>query len=154
MKIIKQAFTLCVIVCFTFTSNAQNISARKPLLFNNSAVNFEAKTTELDKAFTADIGSSVQLNFANNFTLTQIAEKLQTTEAKLNELSKLHTNKTAQNVIYSLTISEAKRLLIYQNLSVKEIAYQLGFNDPFYFSNFFKKHTNLSPKVFKQNFTL
>lgn len=68
MKIIKQAFTLCVIVCFTFTSNAQNISARKPLLFNNSAVNFEAKTTELDKAFTADIGSSVQLNFANNFT--------------------------------------------------------------------------------------
>lgn len=68
MKIIKQAFTLCVIVCFTFTSNAQDISARKPLLFNNSAVNFEAKTTELDKAFTADIGSSVQLNFANNFT--------------------------------------------------------------------------------------
>lgn len=68
MKIIKQAFALCVIVCFTFTSNAQNISARKPLLFNNSAVNFEAKTTELDKAFTADIGSSVQLNFANNFT--------------------------------------------------------------------------------------
>ena len=96
----------------------------------------------------------VRTNFSNSFSLYQIAEKLQTTEAKLNELSKLHTNKTAQNIIYSLTISEAKRLLIYQNLSVKEIAYQLGFNDPFYFSNFFKKHTNTSPKVFKQNFTL
>jgi AraC family transcriptional regulator, transcriptional activator of pobA len=96
----------------------------------------------------------VRNNFANNFTLNQIAEKLQTTDAKLNELSKLHTNKTAQNVIYSLIISEAKRLLIYQNLSIKVIAYQLGFNDPFYFSNFFKKHTNTSPKVFKQNFSL
>ena len=68
MKIIKQAFALCVIVCFTFASNAQNVSSPKPLLFNNSAVSFQAKTAELDKAFNKDIGSSVQLNFANNFT--------------------------------------------------------------------------------------
>jgi AraC-like DNA-binding protein len=54
-------------------------------------------------------------------------------------------------VVYSLLISEAKRLLIYrEDLSVKEMAYQLGFNDPFYFSNFFKKHTGLSPKAYKE----
>jgi AraC-like DNA-binding protein len=75
---------------------------------------------------------------------------LGTTEAKLNEVSKLHTNKTAQNVIYSLIVSEAKRLLLYEKLSVKEIAYQLGFNDPFYFSNFFKKHTSRSPKDYQK----
>ncbi len=96
----------------------------------------------------------VRINFANDLTLTQIAEKLQTTEAKLNELSKLHTNKTAQNAIYSLVVSEAKRLLIYQNLSIKEIAYQLSFNDPFYFSNFFKKHTLISPKEYKKKFEI
>ncbi|WP_228409828.1 helix-turn-helix domain-containing protein [Chryseobacterium sp. T16E-39] len=73
-----------------------------------------------------------------------------TTESKLNEVSKLHTNKTAQNVIYSLIISEAKRLLLYEKLSIKEIAYQLGFNDPFYFSNFFKKHTQQSPKDYQK----
>lgn len=97
---------------------------------------------------------AVRTNFANDITLSQIAEKLQTTEAKLNELSKLHTNKTAQNVIYSLIISEAKRLLIYQNLSIKEIGYQLSFNDPFYFSNFFKKHTLVSPKEYKKKFNI
>lgn len=97
---------------------------------------------------------AVRTNFANDITLNQIAEKLQTTEAKLNELSKLHTNKTAQNVIYSLIISEAKRLLIYQNLSIKEIGYQLSFNDPFYFSNFFKKHTLVSPKEYKKKFNI
>ncbi len=74
---------------------------------------------------------------------------LGTTEAKLNEQLKLHTGKTAQNVVYGLVISEAKRLLIYQDLSIKEVAYELGFNDPFYFSNFFKKHTRQSPKAFK-----
>ncbi|ROI02758.1 MULTISPECIES: helix-turn-helix domain-containing protein [unclassified Chryseobacterium] len=94
---------------------------------------------------------SVRNNFSQNYPVSYFAGLLGTTEAKLNEISKLHTNKTAQNVIYSLTISEAKRLLLYEKLTVKEIAYQLGFNDPFYFSNFFKKHTLLSPKDYQKS---
>lgn len=93
---------------------------------------------------------SVRDNFAHNYQVSHFAGILGTTEAKLNEVSKLHTNKTAQNVIYSLTVSEAKRLLLYEKLTVKEIAYQLGFNDPFYFSNFFKKHTSQSPKDYQK----
>lgn len=97
---------------------------------------------------------TVRVNFSSNISLSKIADKLSTTEAKLNELSKLHTNKTAQNVMYSLIISEAKRLLIYQNLTIKEIAYQLGFTDPFYFSNFFKKHSGKSPKDYRKLFAV
>ncbi|KUG13322.1 transcriptional regulator [Elizabethkingia sp. HvH-WGS333] len=93
---------------------------------------------------------SVRNHFSENYPVSRFADLLGTTEAKLNEVSKLHTNKTAQNVIYSLIISEAKRLLLYEKLSVKEIAYQLGFNDPFYFSNFFKKHTSHSPKDYQK----
>ncbi|MDC8098997.1 AraC family transcriptional regulator [Chryseobacterium rhizosphaerae] len=93
---------------------------------------------------------SVRNHFADNYPVSRFAYLLGTTEAKLNEVSKLHTHKTAQNVIYSLVISEAKRLLLYEKLSVKEIAYQLGFNDPFYFSNFFKKHTSHSPKDYQK----
>lgn len=93
----------------------------------------------------------IRHNFRHNFTLAEIADKLETTEAKLNEQSRLHTGKTAQNVVYSLQISEAKRLLLYQPLTIKEIAFELGFNDPFYFSNFFKKHALLSPKAYKKN---
>ena len=96
----------------------------------------------------------VRANFDKNYTLSDIAGKLGTTEAKLNEQSKLHTGRTAQNVIYGLIASEAKRLLTYQNLTVKEVAYQLGFNDPFYFSNFFKKHTNQSPKSYQAKYAL
>ena len=96
----------------------------------------------------------VRANFEKNYTLSDIAGKLGTTEAKLNEQSKLHTGRTAQNVIYGLIASEAKRLLTYQNLTVKEVAYQLGFNDPFYFSNFFKKHTNQSPKSYQAKYAL
>ena len=93
----------------------------------------------------------VRHSFKDNFPLNHFADKLGTTETKLNELSRLHAGKSAQNVIYGLIISEAKRLLIYQSLTIKEVAFELGFNDPFYFSNFFKKHTQLSPKKYKSN---
>ncbi|MCD0468861.1 AraC family transcriptional regulator [Flavobacterium sp. JAS] len=93
---------------------------------------------------------AVLKNFQKNLSVNEIAVLIGTTESKLNELSKLHTNKTAQNVIFGLIISEAKRLFTYEKLSVKEVGYALGFNDPFYFSNFFKKHTNTSPKSYKE----
>ncbi|SNR45555.1 AraC family transcriptional regulator [Flavobacterium sp. ov086] len=97
---------------------------------------------------------AVLKNFEKNLSVNEIAVLIGTTESKLNELSKLHTNKTAQNVIFGLIVSEAKRLFTYEKLSVKEVGYTLGFNDPFYFSNFFKKHTNISPKSYKEKVVL
>lgn len=96
----------------------------------------------------------VRTNFGKNYQVVQFAKMLRTTELKINELAKVHTGKTAQNVIYSLVTSEAKRLLIYEYLSVKEVAYRLGFNDPSYFSNFFKKQTKLSPKLYRERFAI
>lgn len=97
---------------------------------------------------------TVRANFEHNYSLSQYAKILSTTETRLNEQAKLHAGKTAQNVIYGLIISEAKRLLTYEKLPVKEIAYKLGFNDPFYFSNFFKKHTLHSPKSYQSRHSL
>lgn len=94
----------------------------------------------------------VRANFENNFPLSRYARLLGTTRAKLNEQAKAHAGKTAQSVIYGLVISEAKRFLTYEHLSVKEVAYKLGFKDPFYFSNFFKKHTRLSPKSYQRKY--
>ncbi len=95
---------------------------------------------------------AVRDNFKHHYTVARFAKILGTTELKLNELAKLHAGKTAQLVIHGLVTSEAKRLLMYGDATVKEVAYQLGFNDPFYFSNFFKKQTRLSPKQYKESF--
>lgn len=93
---------------------------------------------------------AVRSNFEHNYAVTDFAKLIGTTEAKLNELSRLHAGKTAQAVIFGLVTAEAKRLLMYGDLTIKEVAYKLGFNDPFYFSNFFKKQTNFSPKGYKE----
>ena len=94
----------------------------------------------------------VRANFDHNITPKLVAKELNTTELKLNELSKKFAGKTAQNIIYGLIVSEAQRLLIYENISIKETAFRLGFKDQFYFSNFFKKQTKLSPKSYQKNF--
>lgn len=96
----------------------------------------------------------VRNNFESNLPLREIALRLQTTELKLNEQAKQHAGKTAQNVIYGLVISEAKRKLQYEDKSIKEIAFELGFNDPYYFSKFFKNHTDMSPTEFQKMLTL
>jgi len=116
---------------------------------NRSKINRGDEIYKPDALFLAFL-EAILKNFEKNLSVSDIATLIGTTESKLNELSKLHTNKTAQNVIFGLIVSEAKRLFTYEKLSVKEVAYALGFNDPFYFSNFFKKHTKISPKSYKK----
>jgi AraC family transcriptional regulator, transcriptional activator of pobA len=48
------------------------------------------------------------------------------------------------------TLLEAKRSLLYGNLSVSEVGYALGFADPAYFSRFFSRHSGVSPAAFRK----
>jgi AraC-like DNA-binding protein len=68
----------------------------------------------------------------------------------LNEISKSLSGITAGEHIRNRVILEAQRLLYNTDLTAKEIAYKLGFDDPHYFSRFFKKYTSQSPSEFKE----
>ena len=69
----------------------------------------------------------------------------------LNELSKRVTGITAGELIRNRVIEETKKLLYSSRMSGKEIAYELGFDDPAYFSRFFKKYTGTTLKEFRDN---
>lgn len=62
---------------------------------------------------------------------------------------KTKTGKSVNTWISEKTIAEAQALLARSSLSIKEISYQLAFNEPTHFSKFFKKHTGLTPKEFQ-----
>lgn len=47
-------------------------------------------------------------------------------------------------------VQAAKEKLLLSEMNIKEIAYNLGFTDEFYFSRFFKKHTGISPKEYRK----
>ncbi len=71
---------------------------------------------------------------------------------QLNEITKTAVGKTASAMIDEYILLEAKRLLLATPNQIKEIADQLGYEDPSYFIRFFKKHTGLSPDAFRKNF--
>ena len=57
---------------------------------------------------------------------------------------------TALEIIMDRLVLQAKRLLIYTDLSNKEIAFRLKYNDPSYFTRMFKGKTNKSPSTFRK----
>lgn len=67
----------------------------------------------------------------------------------LNVLTKKERNVTVKEMILQRVILEARREINYGKLSLKEIAFKLGFSDPAYFSRFFKKQTGVSAEQFK-----
>ena len=77
------------------------------------------------------------------------AELLHITPRKLGDTIKLILNNTTENIILQRLLIEAKRQLKYTNKTVTQVAYDLGFQDNSYFTKFFKKMTNMTPKQYR-----
>lgn len=77
------------------------------------------------------------------------ANKLNLSVKHLNNLVTKDFGKTASAIIRERITLEIKRLLSYTKISHKEIAYELGFKDPYYMSNFFKHQTGTRPSNFR-----
>lgn len=68
----------------------------------------------------------------------------------LNDIVKKLTGKTAKAFIDDYVTIEIKRYLVSTSLSVKEISYRTGFEEPSNLVKFFKKHTNTTPLKFRE----
>jgi AraC family transcriptional regulator, transcriptional activator of pobA len=81
-----------------------------------------------------------------------LAEQLNVSPRYLSDMLRSLTGQNAQQHIHNKLIEKARQFLSTTNLSVAEIAYQLGFEHPQSFNKFFKKKTNVSPLEFRQSF--
>ncbi len=104
------------------------------------------KPEKIIKGFTVLIDDYFSKEPSVNF----YADKLNITSNYLNILSQKYLKVPASDVIRQRTILEAKRLLTSTDLSIKEIGYQLGFNDNTYFTKVFKKYAGKTPGDFKK----
>lgn len=91
----------------------------------------------------------VEANFCDHLTLSDYAERLSITGARLNDICRRMANLPSKELVHQRLLQEARRLLRFSAVQVSEIGYQLGFADPAYFSRFFTKRTGLSPSQFR-----
>nr|WP_282103040.1 helix-turn-helix transcriptional regulator [Maribacter sp. MMG018] len=72
------------------------------------------------------------------------------TPKTLNNVCKAIVNKSSKMVIDEILVTQIKRLLINTPMSITEIAYTAGFNEPTNMYKYFKKHTGSTPEMFRQ----
>ncbi|SDG05501.1 helix-turn-helix domain-containing protein [Mucilaginibacter sp. P25] len=97
------------------------------------------------KSFQALIGE----HYASQHDVAAYAEQLNLTPGHFTEVIKQQSGKTAITHIHERLIVEAKRRLLHTELSVKQIADELGFEDAAYFNRFFKRLADTTPIAFR-----
>ena len=100
----------------------------------------------------ADYFNSNKITSKGLPTVQFLAESLHVSQSYLSGLLKVLTGQSTQQHIHNKLIEKAKEKLSTTDLSVNEIAYELGFEHSQSFSKLFKTKTNLSPREFRQSF--
>ncbi len=92
----------------------------------------------------------VESELTEQNSVQSIAIKLALTSNSLYHIVKTYSGRSPKEYITKRLVLEAQRKLCYSETSVKELAYQLGFTDPDYFSKLFKKNTGTSITEFAE----
>ena len=91
-------------------------------------------------------------HFSTQKLPSQYAALLHLSAAYLNEAVKATTGMSVTACIQQEVITQAQRLLFYTNRSVKEIAFELGYDDPAYFTRLFTRITKSTPSAFRKRY--
>jgi AraC family transcriptional activator of pobA len=114
-----------------------------------SGQSLKASGKEKEPFLLKTLKDAIEEHYKSKHSPSEYADMLSISAKALNRISKTHFNKTLSNLIAERIIIEAKRELYLTAKSVKMIAYELGFNDEFYFSRFFKINAAVSPQIYR-----
>jgi AraC family transcriptional regulator, transcriptional activator of pobA len=87
--------------------------------------------------------------FQQDWSLADYATALNVSPSRLRNACLSVTEQSPMQVVHARMLLEAKRQLRHTSMSVSEIAYALGFDDPAYFTRFFSQRTGISPRTFR-----
>jgi AraC family transcriptional activator of pobA len=116
----------------------------------SSIENSTVSTDKLPNKYAAEFQKLLEAHFRNEKELSFYSDKLSITNNTLSKAVKKEFAKTPTQLINERIILESKKLLHLTYRSVKEIASELGFTDEFYFSRYFKKSVECSPKKYRE----
>jgi len=121
------------------------ISTRIYKVQNN---NIQLHVTKLDTI--REFNLLVEIHYRRKHSVSEYADIMHKPAKSLTNLFALHSEKTPLKVIQDRIHIEAKRQLLFTQKIVKEVAFELGFEDIQSFSRFFKNKEGLSPKEFRE----
>lgn len=97
-----------------------------------------------------NLKNAIEFHYKTKHSAKDYADLLSISPKALSKLTKTHLNKTLSDLIAERIIIEAKRELYLTHKTVKEIAFELGYTDEYYFSRFFKKNAAIAPQIYRE----
>jgi AraC family transcriptional activator of pobA len=91
----------------------------------------------------------IERAYREGWSLADYASELKVSQSRLRSACLSTTEQSPMQCVHTRILLEAKRQLLYTSASVSEIAYELGFEDPAYFTRFFSQRTGRSPRAFR-----
>lgn len=134
-------------------SNLDLLLSYSNRFYSRQFITRKMATTDLLASFEGILETHFSLD--SNLTLPtveKLANELNVSSSYLSDMLRSLTGQNAQQHIHSKLIEKAKEILTTTDLTVSEIAYQLGFEYPQSFSKLFKSKTNLTPLEFRSSF--
>ncbi len=92
----------------------------------------------------------LEQNFRHQKSMEFYAAELGVTVQRLTQACRARTGRTASELLHERLVVEAKRHLVYMARSVAEVGYELGFEDPAYFSRFFSRRVGMAPGEYRR----
>lgn len=109
----------------------------------------ESLTENKEPFILQNLKQFIEQHFKTKHAPSEYADLLAISPKALAKLTKGHFKKTLSDLISERIVIEAKRELYLTNKTVKQIAFELGYDDEHYFSRFFKNHASISPQVYR-----
>lgn len=113
---------------------------------SHNKISLQAQNTKLLPAI-----QHMQNNHTEHLTIKDYATLCSMSESNFLKLFKKEKRISPQKYIANVKLNIAKELLTTTNLSITEISENIGFENPYHFSNFFKKNIGISPLNYKKN---
>lgn len=90
-----------------------------------------------------------EAHYRDHWPVTRYAERLGLSTERLNRMVRAETGRSAQALLHERLLREACRRLVHVAAPVSSIGFELGFEDPAYFSRFFKRHVGVGPRKYR-----
>ena len=120
------------------------------ILIDSSSRKLESNEVNGQLNYIRNVINYIQKKYADPVHIQDIADYCGLDRSYLSKLFKSATNYSPQEYLIHVRMNKAKKLLKTEELSIQNIAYSVGYPDPFAFSKIFKREVGMSPSAYRE----